>query len=173
MQPTPANPFEVLAQAFCYPEEGGAGRLAAGEACLPEGAVKRAFGAFLEKTTRLGLSEWEELYTRTLDLNPLAAPYVGFQTWGESYQRGTFLANLNRELLEWGIDTGGELPDHLIPVLRYLGVCPEPLPELIQALDPALQRMAAVLRSTEPENPYVDLLDAARELCKAHTKEEA
>jgi nitrate reductase delta subunit len=172
MQPLPANPFEVLAIAFCYPEEGQLEILKAGQVLLPEGAAKNALIAFLNKVQSLSLGDWEELHTRTLDLNPLAAPYVGFQTWGESYQRGTFLSNLNRELLALNVDPGGELPDHLIPVLRYLGVCPDPLPELIEVLDPALQRMKAVLHNAEPGNPYVDLIESVHELCKAHMKEE-
>ena len=35
---------------------------------------------------RLPLGASEELHARTLDLNPPAAPYVGYQTWGESYR---------------------------------------------------------------------------------------
>ncbi len=166
MQTSPANPFEVLAAAFSYPTAGQAETLKAGQALLPEGAAKLAFTAFLEKIQQLSLGEWEELHTRTLELNPLAAPYIGFQTWGESYQRGAFLSNLNHELMEQNVDAGGELPDHLTPVLRYLGACQDPLPELIQALSPALQRMKAVLQRAEPGNPYVDLLESAQELCK-------
>ena len=54
----------------------------------------------------LSLGEWEELHTRTLDLNPPAAPYVGYQIWGDSYQRGAFLAKMNRALVEAGVDSG-------------------------------------------------------------------
>ena len=62
----------------------------------------RPFSADID---RLPLGAWEELHTRTLDLNPPAAPYVGYQTWGESYQRGAFLAKMNRALAETGMDT--------------------------------------------------------------------
>ena len=127
----------------------------------------------MKKIRPLSPGEWEELYTRTLDLNPPSAPYVGFQTWGESYQRGAFLSKMNRELLENGIDLQGELPDHLIPVLRYLGQVSEPLPELIEVLGPAVQRMTAGLRKADPDNPYLDLFEAVQSLCNALEKEPA
>ncbi len=157
------NAYLLIAEAFCYPSPGQAKRLAAGLAGLPEGtgaAEKKALARFIEKIRPLSLGAWEELHTRTLDLNPPAAPYVGFQTWGESYQRGVFLSQLNRAMLEAGIDLEGELPDHLVPVLRYLGTVEAPLPKLVEVFGPAVERMIAVLRKAEPGNPYVDLLEA-------------
>lgn len=166
-------PYAVLAEAFCYPAPGLLETLKEGLADLPAAAYRSAYARFLQKINRLALSEWEELYTRTLDLNPPAAPYIGFQIWGESYQRGAFLSTLNRALLETGVDLEGELPDHLIPVLRYLGRAPAPLPELAEALGPALQRMLSALRKADPANPYVDLYEAVQELCKGSNEEAA
>jgi nitrate reductase molybdenum cofactor assembly chaperone NarJ/NarW len=65
------------------------------------------------------------------------------------------------------VNTGGELPDHLAPILRYLGCTTQPLPELVEVLQPALERMTAGLRRAEPDNPYLDLLAAARFQCSA------
>ena len=65
---------------------------------------------FVEKIVPLSLSEQEELFTRTLDLSPLSAPYVGYHVWGESYKRGEFMAALNKEMKELGVDLDGELP---------------------------------------------------------------
>ncbi len=170
-----ASSYTLLAMAFRYPAPGRLAELREGLKSLPEEAagVKGALQAFLDKVGRLSLGEWEELHTRTLDLNPLAAPYVGFQTWGEAYLRGVFLSRMAQALAENGIDPEGELPDHLAPVLRYLGRVTEPLPELVDVLEPAVQRMQAVLGRADPGNPYLDLLEAAQAACKELKKEAA
>jgi nitrate reductase delta subunit len=49
--------------------------------------------------------------------HPHHRPYVGFAVYGESYQRGEFLAALTRAFREEGVDPGSELPDHLANVL--------------------------------------------------------
>jgi nitrate reductase delta subunit len=167
------NPYEVLAEAFGYPEPGRFDALQEGLALLPAGQVRNEFNIFIREVRPLDLGEWEELYTRTLDLNPPAAPYIGFQMWGESYQRGTFLAKMNHELMEKDVEPSGELPDHLIPVLRYLGRTKDPIAELVDVMDTALQRMLAALRKVEPGNPYGHLLEAVRGLCKVFQQEEA
>jgi nitrate reductase delta subunit len=166
MEEAITNACAVLAEAFSYPGPGRLEALSAGQAALSIGAGKTAYTAFITGVSRLSPGEWEELYTRTLDLNPPAAPYVGYQTWGESYQRGAFLALLSQELSEAGVDTGGELPDHLAPVLRYLAEARQPLPELVELCGPALQRMLSALRRAEPDNPYVELLEAVSATCR-------
>jgi nitrate reductase delta subunit len=168
-----AMSWDIVAEAFCYPVPGRLEQLDDGLARLPAGPVKAALAAFLGKIRRLSLGEWEELHTRTLDLNPPAAPYVGFQTWGESYQRGTFLSKLNQRLRVTQVDTAGELPDHLIPVLRYLGRVSTPLPDLVAVFEPAVQRMAHGLRQADLTNPYLALLDAALALGRTLPKEVA
>jgi nitrate reductase molybdenum cofactor assembly chaperone NarJ/NarW len=155
--------FAYLAEAFRYPAAGRIEWLRSGLARLPEGPVKRGCAVFLQEVGGLSLSQWEELYTHTLDLNPAAAPYIGFQVWGESYQRGNFLSQLNRALCEQGIDLDGELPDHLIAALRYLDVASQPLPELLEALGPAIDKMQAALRKSQPGNPYIDLMETVKQ----------
>ncbi len=166
MEAAMTNACAVLAEAFCYPGPGRLEALRAGLSALPSGAGKMAYTAFIAGVSPLSTGEWEELYTRTLDLNPPAAPYVGYQTWGEGYQRGAFLALLNRELSEAGVDTGDELPDHLAPVLRYLARARQPMPELVELCGPALQRMLSALRRVEPGNPYAELLEATSAVCR-------
>ncbi len=50
--------------------------------------------------------------TRTLDLDPPAAPFIGNQTWGESNQRENSCQN-EPGAVPWDIDLEGELPDPL------------------------------------------------------------
>ncbi len=156
------NAFEALAPAYCYPRPGHLEALEAAAEAMPAGSAKRSYQRFTGALSQLTLAEWEELHTRTLDLSPLFAPYVGYITWGENYHRGAFLAAMNRAELEAGIDADGELADHLDPVLRYLGRVKEPLAELTEVVGPAVAKMHKALKKAEPSNPYVHLLKATR-----------
>jgi nitrate reductase delta subunit len=158
------NAYDALAQAYKYPRPGHLAELQAAVAAMPSGSAKRSYEKFTGLLANLTLAEWEELHTRTLDLSPLFAPYVGYITWGENYHRGAFLAAMNRAEAEAGIDPEGELPDHLDPVLRYLGRVSEPLPELTEVVGPAIGKMHKALKKAEPKNPYVHLLVATRRL---------
>ena len=157
--------LEFLAEAFQYPAPGRLEALLEGLKEIASAPVRKELELFLQQVGSLSLGEWEELYTRTLDMNPPAAPYIGFQIWGESYQRGIFLSQMNRALWEIAVDAAGELPDHLIPVLRYLAASPAPLPELTEILQPALKRMHAALHTADPHNPYTSLLEAVSLAC--------
>ena len=173
MEATLRNAYVILADAFTYPAPGRLEALKRGGATMPKGAGKDAYTAFLSGIDRLSLGAWEELHTRTLDLNPPAAPYVGYQTWGESYQRGAFMAKMNRALADADVEPDGELPDHLAPTLRYLAAAADPLPEMVAVLGPAIGRMLSTLRKAEPDNPYVSLLQAVQAQCQDLKKEAA
>jgi nitrate reductase delta subunit len=149
--------YTLLAESFRYPVPGRLEELERGLKSI-QGDARKGYAAFVKGIQKLSLTEWEELYTITWDLNPVAAPYIGYQMWGENYQRGNFMSNLNRELLNAGIDCDGELPDHLIPVLRYLAAAPEPLPELLEIWPTALERISAALKKADAGNPYLHLL---------------
>jgi nitrate reductase delta subunit len=150
----------VLAKALRYPAVGRLEVLEAGLSGMPAGEERDAYGAYLGYVQRLGLGEWEELYTRTWDLNPAVVPYVGYQIWGDNYQRGNFMADMSRALRENAIELAGELPDHLVLVLHYLDVCSQPIPELMEILERSLQKTQTDLRKTDQANPYNELLAA-------------
>lgn len=153
-----------LAEAFRYPAPGRLEVLEQLAQALPDGAGKTAFRSFLSEIRTLNLGEWEELYTRTWDLDPLTPPYIGFQIWGEDYRRGVFLARLQRLYREAGLGAGGELPDHLAPVLAYLGSVDAPAAELVEHFPKAVEKMAATLGKRDPANPYLHLLEWMRRL---------
>lgn len=157
--------YAILADALCYPVPGRLDMLNGIASQLPDGPVRTAFSQFLAAIADLSLAGWEELHTRTLDLDPPAAPYIGYQTWGDSYQRGTFMSMMNRAITAHQIDSEGELPDHLIPVLRLMDRLDEPFPELEEVLPPAVARIHAALVKADPENPYVNLIAAILEAC--------
>lgn len=152
--------YGLLAQALGYPRPGLLEELRAGLAGLGKVPGRDGLAAFIKKIGRLSLAEWEELATATLDLNPAAAPYVGFQVWGESYPRGAFMAQLRRAMAELDVDPGGELPDHLAPILRYLAATDQSLPELPDHVQTAVGKMIAILREKERGNPYIHVYEA-------------
>lgn len=161
MNPNPT--LKTLALAFEYPRQGSLGVLWEQVRSLPYTPARLHLERFLKAVSELKLSEREELHTRTLDLSPLFAPYVGFAVYGEDYRRGAFMAALNRQMRGLGLELRGELPDHLAPVLSYLAVAPEPLPELMELLEPAIAAMLKTLKTLEPGNPYLHLLEAVRQ----------
>ncbi len=163
--------FTLLAEAFRYPHPGHLEQLERGLAALPESAARPHLERFIRAAGARSLDDWEMLYTRTLDLSPLVAPYVGYQQWGENYRRGNFMSRMNAELARLGIETDGELPDHLIPVLRYLAAAETPLPELLENLAPAVDKMRAALRKAEKDNPYLFLLQAVLEAAASLSRE--
>lgn len=160
MNPSPKGIYATLADALQYPFPGLGANLQAGIQIFPEGQARKAFEKYVQAVDGLSLGEWEELYTRTLDLSPAVAPYIGYQLWGDGYPRGNFMAALNRAYRDVGLEVDGELPDHLGAVLAYLESGAAPPSELIEAFEPAVQKMLNTLKKNEPDNPFINLLEA-------------
>ena len=154
----------VLAQGFSYPSPGRMEAVTAAVDGLADGPVRKRMESFLVGIAELQLWEWEEIHTRTLDLNPLFVPYVGHKAYGETYRRGELMATLKGAQREAGVDAGGELPDHIAPVLLYLDATDDPHPDLQEVLSKAVHEMQKELKSADPENPYRPLLEAVREV---------
>jgi nitrate reductase delta subunit len=150
--------FALFAEMLRYPAPGRIEALAQAVAGMPQRRIQKSLAAFLKEIRSLSLGQWEELYTKTWDLEPLTAPYVGFQIWGEDYRRGKFMAALQQAYTEAGIELEGELPDHLVPVLHYLDVSTAPIPELTEAFVTAVEKMAVQLGKRDKENPYLHIL---------------
>ena len=69
----------------------------------------------------------------------------------------------------WSFDPEGALPDHLVPVLRYLAVADQPVPALVENFTAAVTRMVSLLRERDKGNPYILLLEAALTSFRATT----
>lgn len=153
----------TLAEALRYPTPSSADDLRVRlDRLRPEG-VRADLGAFLARVERMSLEEWEELYVSSFDMDPDAAPYLGWQVWREEPRRGELLVDMARRLAAAKIDLDGELPDHLVPVLRYVAVEPGSLrgdaPLLEQSLSPALESITRSLGAADPDNPYLFVLE--------------
>lgn len=164
--------LDIMGEALRYPSPGSLDTLRRRLAEVDQESVRADLSAFLGEIERLSLEKWEELYVRSFDLDPDAAPYLGWHVWPDEQRRAQLLLEMARRLCESGVDLEGELPDHLVPVLRYLARRPEApeqrtilpgaeTPLLDQALKPALHAITGRLRSQTPPNPYVHLLEGA------------
>ncbi len=152
---------QLLAEALRYPAPGLDARLASALPAVPDSGIRKSIASFVRAIQSISQGEWEELYTRTFDLSPAVAPYLGYHIWGDGYPRGKLMADLNRAYRDQGINDQGELPDHLSLVLRYLSTGAPPPPELAEVFSPATHKMLAILRKADKHNPYITLLEVA------------
>lgn len=125
---------------------------------------------------RLGASEptsIEELYTRTFDINPLCTLELGWQLYGEDYNRGAFMVRLRELMREVGVEEGSELPDHLVHVLPVLGRLDDARAADLASgfLLPSLRKM--IEGFAEEGNPYRALVEAVRDhIVRAYGEQE-
>ena len=75
---------------------------------------------FAEFTKAVSRQKWEEIYTRTFDVQAITTLDVGYVLFGDDYKRGELLVNLNKEHTKAGNDCETELSDHLPNLLRLL-----------------------------------------------------
>lgn len=102
----------------------------------------KVFNYYLEKTT---LTEQEEVYTQTFEVQSITTMDVGYILFGDDYKRAELLVNMNRELTRLNISTGKELSDHLPNMLLLLNAMEkdDPLKEEIinHFIYPAVKKM--------------------------------
>ncbi len=163
------RPAEVVALGYRYPDPLRLEMLRSGVEQDLSGGAQRRMRRFVAAIGQLELSDWEELHTRTLDLSPVFVPYVGHVVWGENYRRGEFMADLKRHMQLKGVHTGGELPDHIEPILRYLAVTPDPFADLVAVLADAVNSMRLAIRTADPDNPYRHLVAATQAVINNET----
>ena len=85
----------------------------------PAGVLSE-FQEFHAGIAGLSTEQVQELFTRTFDLNPMCTLEIGWQLYGEDYQRGEFLVKMREDLRLFGVAESGDLPDHLSHALALL-----------------------------------------------------
>ncbi len=157
--------YENLADLLDYPGANWQSRCDECKDLLSAGSQSfvSPFALFASETEKLSLSELQEFYTRTFDLNPVCALDIGYHLFGENYKRGVFLANLRETEAPFDLGQEHQLPDYLPVLLRLLTKLDDE--ELRRALVvdcmiPALEKMLKTLG--EGENPYRHLIAAVR-----------
>lgn len=158
--------LDAFAELLSYPTADPAPAARRCHALLAGGEAGRQLGRFLARAEGARPHELEEAYSATFDLDPACAPYLGHHLCGEGPKRGVFMARLADVYRADGFEgaSGGELPDHLAVVLRYLARVPsgEARQALLQdGLRPALDKMLAALPGSD--DAYRAVLAALRE----------
>lgn len=154
---------ERFAKLFEYP---GEDYRANAEECLTalqgeHSAASAPLEEFCAPIRDLSTDDLRELFTRTFDLNPMCTLEIGWQLYGEDYQRGEFLVKMREQLREFDLRESGELPDHMCHALVLLAHL-EPDEAAAFAggyLLPALDKMRTSWR--ENRNAFAALLESA------------
>lgn len=115
--------LDSYAEIMMYPESDLELRVQRCLAQIPDerSDVKEIVGEYLTGMAPLSLSEREELYIKTFDLNKTGTLDLGWHLFGEDYNRGLFLVKVRQYLQLLKIPETNELPDHVSQVLRVLG----------------------------------------------------
>jgi len=154
----------AFADVLSYPHDPVAARvraceeLAGGES-EEAAALLRDFRAFAEAAP---LGELQEAYTLAFDLDslsesePTCYPYVGHHLFEENHKRSALILGLLERYRAHGfVAEPGELPDHLVTVLRFVATCDDDalVAETVdEALLPALARMIGTVGNAQPVN---------------------
>ena len=111
----------VFAEVFTYPisDYKQKAELIYSNVCAMNSDIKFA-KTFNNQTSALSVSDIEELFTKTFDMNPDSCLDLGWHLFGEGYDRGEFLAQMRDQLRKNNITEKIELPDHLSHILRLL-----------------------------------------------------
>jgi nitrate reductase molybdenum cofactor assembly chaperone len=144
---SPLSQYEAFAALFDYPDADYAAKVWAAQRkvaghCPEAAAALEVFAATLPDR----VTEIQEIFTRSFDVQAITTLSVGYLLFGDDYKRGELLANLNREHRTAGVDCGRELSDHLPNVLRLMARWSdrELVTELVQeVVRPAVERMVA------------------------------
>ncbi|MBM4166250.1 MAG: hypothetical protein FJ218_04920 [Ignavibacteria bacterium] len=120
------------------------------------------FQKFVEATKTYSSEDFEELYTRTFDINPIASLEIGWHLYGEQYERGAFLVTMRGLLREYDISETTELPDHLSYVLLLIEKMEhdEATEFVCSYVFPSLEKICAGF--SEEQNPYAHLFNALK-----------
>ena len=165
----------MFADLLGYPSGGEAAIAARGVSALsaefPEAAALLAEArSFFADAPR---ERAEEIFTATFDLQASCPPYVGFHLFGEGYKRRIFLAGMNAQYAGSGFSAGGELPDHIAVILRFLATSAGDgqYREIVEdGLIPALSRMVG--KFEDAGNPYGNVLRALRSVLAGASRPE-
>lgn len=98
--------------------------------------------------------EYEELYTKTFDVQPICYLDLGYVIFGEDYKRGAFLLHMQEEQLLAGNDCGTDLSDNICNILTLYTKTnnQELLDELaVKILMPGLEKMIGEFKQARVE----------------------
>lgn len=163
------NMYDSLGRLFQYPNDDYISSIdkcvqQLREADSPGLEPLEKFQKFAEKTS---VNDLQELFTRTFEINPLCALEVGWQLFGERYERGTFIVKMRQTLRDLDLPESIELPDHLTHILQTMGRLSQQEAGEFAGLFvvPALDKM--LLGLTDKEHPYRAVLQGVHDEVKS------
>lgn len=114
--------YDLLASLFSYPDEKLRIDSEAAHRLLESKYISASkfFNEFYLFSKSISLIKWQEIYTRTFDVQAITTLDLGYVLFGDDYKRGELLVNLSKEHKNYNIDCGSELGDHLPNVLRLV-----------------------------------------------------
>ena len=154
-----ASSLEQLAALLRYPREHLVPRanlcLSALTPVLPQAAAHlRCFAATLANSP---LTTLQDAYVAAFDFDPASTLEIGWHLYGESCDRGGFLAAIRERLAQHGIVEDEGLPDHLSHLLKLIACEPvDRAAALANRIQPAIEGVRAAL--VERHSLYADLL---------------
>ncbi len=113
--------YNVLSKLFNYPRDNYYKLVDNAISVLKDNYIDAAYE--LEEFIKLlptNISELQELYTRSFEVQAVTSLEIGYVLYGDDYTRGEVLVNLNKEHQKVNNELGEELPDHLSNVLRLM-----------------------------------------------------
>ena len=128
--------------------------------------VGEIVGDYLSRIDSLSLSEMEELYIKTFDLNKAGTLDLGWHLFGEDYNRGLFLVKVRQYLQMLAIPESTELPDHVSQVLRVLGrMSPSEANQFAYAC--VIPSLETIGEGIQEDNPYDRLIQGLIQLLRS------
>ena len=151
--------YDTLATLLKYPGETLCQQIDRCRECFADEVPEMAgrIDSFKENVADKSLSDVEEMYIRTFDLNPLCTLDTGWQLFGEEYNRGLYMVRIRQEMRRFHIPETSELPDHLTNVLRILGRMDEEdaADFAISCIIPAVKKLLSILKKNESYRPLI------------------
>lgn len=131
-------------------------------ACLIDPALDPEALANLERfsgaVADMSVTDMQEEYTATFDFSPECSLDVGWHLFGDTHERGAFMASLREDMARTGVPESAELPDHLTHILALLARDRDGAPTLAEAVAPGVDAIARAL--ADRSSPYQYLLEA-------------
>lgn len=113
------------------------------------------------------LTDLQEYYIKTFDVQAVCFLDVGYVLFGEDYKRGDFLVLIKNEQEKVNNDCGVELADHLPNILTLLPKMKDDMLReelVISLIIPALEEMVLQFRGIK--NVYCDMISALIQIFK-------
>ena len=151
--------FESLAALVAYPRQEVTPVVRACLATLPSSLADAAIPLerFAYAVATMPLDALENEYVRAFDFDPDCTLELGWHLFGESVERGGFLAEVRHDLERAGLTEAEGLPDHLANLLPLLArEDPVKAAALASRIAPAISLVRAAL--AERHNPYVQVI---------------